>query len=243
MSNQSLSSILFVDLECVPEHSSFFDLDEKMQELWEKKWKRLTQQAWIEDDARMDELYENRSWIYAEFGKIIVISIWWFHKQEDGTHIFRLKSFYWDDEKKLLEDFFELLNSHYYKPHHKLCGHNIKEFDVPYICRRALVHWLRLPTIIDSKGKKPWEINHLDTMDMRRFGERRSYCSLDLLCRVLWVQTPKTDISWEQVARVYCDEKDLPRIKDYCERDVVAVGEVLLKFMYSDIKIDSVEFS
>lgn len=237
MKKQVLSNILFIDIECVPAESSFFDLDPAMQELREKKWARLAKSPSIDDEARPDELYDNRSGIFPEFGKIIVISVWGIVKQDDGSHLFRSKSFYGDDEKKLLEEFFELLNAHY--SHHKFvfCGHNIKEFDIPYICRRATVHGLRIPDILDSTDKKPREVNHIDTMELWKYGARRSFISLDLLCRSLWVQTPKTDISWEQVARAYRDDKDLERIKQYCERDILAVAEVLLKFYRSRIEL------
>ncbi len=233
MYKANLSSVLFLDIECVPQQPSFFDLDEGLQELREKKSARLLQSPSIENTTSVDELYDNRSWIFAEFWKIIVISVWYIQNIE-WTQTFRAKSFSWDDEKKLLEEFFDMLNTHYTKSDQTICGHNIKEFDIPYICRRALIHWLRLPTILDSTHKKPWEINHLDTLEMRRFGERRSFISLDLLCRILNIPTPKTDISWEQVARVYRDEKDLSRIQQYCERDIYAVAQVLLKFLYND---------
>jgi len=241
MRKLSLSSILFMDLECVPQHGSFYDLDEKMQELWEKKAKRLIDH--IDDPAMSSasDVYEHRSWIYAEYGKVIVISVWYFVRNDDGTHVFRVKSFNNEDEKVLLQNFFEMLNSHYYKPHHKFCGHNVKDFDVPYICRRALVHWLQLPNILDTAWKKPWEINHVDTMDIWRCGDRRTFISLDLLCRVMGVETPKNDISGEQVASVYWKDNDLKRITEYCERDIVATAELLLKFEKSPVKIDSVE--
>lgn len=241
--NYKLSNILFVDIECVPQEASFFDLDDDLKSLWEKKWGRLLQSSSIDDETTMDDLYDNRSWIFAEFGKIIVISVWYFARNENWTSEFRLKSFYGDDERLLLQDFFDLLNNHYSKSFHQLCGHNVKEFDVPYICRRATVHGLELPNIIDSQGKKPWEVNHIDTLELWKFWDRKNFISLDLLCRVLSVQTPKTDISGEQVARVYRDDKDLARIKQYCERDVVAVAEVLLKFMRRENPAESILFS
>lgn len=189
------------------------------------------------DDATPDDLYDNRSGIYAEWGKIIVISVGYFAKNDAGELSFRVKSFHGDDEKKLLEEFFALLNEHYDKNFHKLCGHNIKEFDVPYICRRALVNNLKLPAIIDIGGKKPWEVNHIDTMEMWKFGDRKSFCSLDLLCRVMGVDTPKDDISGEQVARAYWDDQELERIKVYCEKDVVATARLLMKLMQNDQEV------
>lgn len=227
----SFAQTLFIDLECVPAVPSFFDLDEWMQTLREKKWSRMLSN-WNDDDMlSASDLYEHRSGIFAEFGKIIVISTWILTKQPDWTYQIRTKSFAWDDERALLVAFFDMLNTYYTKQTNVLCWHNIKEFDIPYICRRAMVHGLVLPDILDLQGKKPRENNHLDTLELWKFWDRKNFVSLDLLCRVLGVQTPKTDISGEQVARVYRDDKDLPRITEYCERDVVAVAEVLLKMM------------
>jgi DNA polymerase elongation subunit (family B) len=237
----SFPHTLFLDIECVPTEASFFDLDESMQALREKKWSKMLTNMWLEDELSVSDLYEQRSGIFAEFGKIIVISTWILTKTEDGSYQMRVKSFAGDDERKLLVDFFDLLNSYYTKPQHALCGHNIKEFDIPYICRRATIHGLELPNILDIQGKKPRETNHLDTLELWKFGDRKNFTSLDLLCRVLGVQTPKTDISGEQVARVYRDEKNLPRITEYCERDVVAVGDVMLKFLRVDATVEQVE--
>lgn len=229
MQRSWVSNILFLDIECVPNVSSYYDLDEWMQKCWAKKASYMLKNAeeWITEE----ELYENRSGIYAEFGKIIVISVWYVFV-EDGHRQFRVKSFSWDDETKLLSEFFELLNNHYTKPYHRLCWHNIKEFDIPYICRRALVNWLALPDIIDTSGKKPWEVNHLDTLELWKFGDRKNFTSLDLLCRILGIETPKDDISGEQVARVYWDDKDLARIQTYCEKDVIATARLYLRMKW-----------
>lgn len=237
----SFPHTLFLDIECVPAEPSFFDLEEGMQTLREKKWAKMIANQWLEHELSVSDAYEQRSGIFAEFGKIIVISTGIVTKQEDGSWKMRVKSFASDDERKLLVEFFDLLNMFCTKPQHALCGHNIKEFDIPYICRRATIHGLELPAILDLHGKKPRETNHLDTLELRKFGDRKNFISLDLLCRVLGVQTPKTDISGEQVARVYRDEKDLPRITEYCERDVVAVGDVMLKFLRLEGTISAVE--
>jgi 3'-5' exonuclease len=227
----NLGNMLFFDIECVPQQPSFYDLDDWMKALRERKASNAWRYAAEGEEPKADESYENRSGIYAEFGKVIVISVGYFAKTWDGTRQFRVKSFADDDEKKVISGFFELLNTSYDKTFHLLCGHNIREFDIPYICRRALVHGLDLPTIIDMSGKKPWEVNHVDTLELWKFGDRKSFTSLDLLCRVMGVETPKDDISGEQVARVYRDEKDLPRIQAYCEKDVIATAKLLLKFM------------
>lgn len=225
----NLQHTLFLDIECVPEESSFFDLEEGMQKLREKKGQRMISS--LEDELSVSDAYEQRSGIFAEFGKIIVISTGILTKQEDDSYTMRIKSFSGDNEKQILIDFFDLLNTYYSKAQHTLCWHNIKEFDIPYICRRATIHGLELPEILDLHGKKPRESSFLDTLELWKFGDKKNYVSLDLLCRVLGIQTPKTDISGEQVARVYRDEKDLPRITEYCERDVVAVADIMLRFM------------
>ncbi len=226
----NLGNMLFFDIECVPQQSSFYDLDDGMKALWEKKVSGAWRNPQDGEEIKADESYENRSGIYAEFGKIIVVSVGYFTKTGDGTRQFHVKSFAGDDEGKVISSFFELLNTSYDKTFHLLCGHNIKEFDIPYICRRALVNGLDLPTILDLNGKKPREVNHVDTLELWKFGDRKSFTSLDLLCRVMGIETPKDDISGEQVSRVYRDDKDLPRIKTYCEKDVVATAKLLLKF-------------
>jgi 3'-5' exonuclease len=232
----SLSNILFLDIETVPWVSNYFDLDEGMQKLWNKKSDKISQ--YETDKTPSDELYDNRAGIFAEFGKIICICVWYVARNAENTSEFRQKSFAGDDERRILMDFFELLNTHFSKPDQKLCGHNIIEFDVPYICRRAVIHRLALPNIINLSGKKPREVNHLDTLEMWKFGDRKSFVSLDLLTRILWLPTPKTDISWEQVAWVYYQEKDLPRIVEYCDRDVKAVAQILMKFMRVEERIN-----
>ena len=229
MDTPRLSNILFLDVECVPQYSSFYDLDDQMQGLWEKKAGYMMDRA--EPGTTVADLYDNRSGIYAEFGKIIVISVGYISIDEQGKKWFVMKSFSWEDESSILNQFFELLNGHFNKNYHRLCGHNIKEFDIPYICRRALVNNIPLPNIIDVSGKKSREINHLDTLEFWKFGDRKNFTSLDLLCRINGIDTPKDDISGEQVARVYRDEKDITRIQTYCEKDVVATAKLFLKFV------------
>lgn len=239
-SRLNISNVLFLDIECVPRQSSFFDLSEGMKALREKKANRLSQSSAFAD-ATPDELYDNRSGIYAEWWKIIVISVWFVGKNDVGERTFRVKSFSGDDEAQVLSNFFDLLNTHFDKSFHKLCGHNIREFDVPYICRRAMVHGLQLPTIIDVSGKKPWEVGFIDTMELWKCGDRKSFVSLDLLCRVMWIDTPKDDISWEQVARVYWDEQDIARIQTYCEKDVIATAQLLMKMIRREDDLGAIE--
>ena len=141
----------------------------------------------------------------------------------------RIKSFFHDDEETLLNQFKKMLEDHFSSPNHLLCGHNAKEFDFPYICRRMLINGIKIPSILNLSGKKPWEINHIDTMELWKFGDYKAYTSLALLCHVFKIPTPKDDISGADVARVYYEENDLQRIAKYCEKDVVALIQLYLK--------------
>jgi DNA polymerase elongation subunit (family B) len=231
-----LNKILFLDIETVPQFPTFLELDEKTKQLYSQKTKFLQK----DNTTTADDLYE-RAGIYAEFGKIICISVGFIHEGTLGEQI-RLKSFFNEDEEMLLKEFVSLLEEN--QSFSILCGHNAKEFDFPYICRRLLIHGITLPTALDIAGKKPWEINHLDTMELWKFGDYKAYTSLALLCHIFQIPTPKDDISGEDVARVYYEEKNLERIKVYCEKDVVALIQLLRKMMgKSLIKEEKIIFS
>ncbi|MCH2229394.1 MAG: 3'-5' exonuclease [Crocinitomicaceae bacterium] len=218
-----VEKILFLDIETVPQTYQFDKLDEKSRELFELKTRFMQK-----DDKTFSDIYNERGGIYAEFGKIICISVGFVNESHTGKQI-RMKSFYHDDEETLLMQFKKLLEEHYNSPMSILCGHNAKEFDFPYICRRMLINGIELPPVLDIAGKKPWEINHLDTMELWKFGDFKAYTSLALLCHVFKIPTPKDDISGADVARVYFEENDLERIKVYCEKDVVALIQLFIK--------------
>lgn len=218
-----VEKILFLDIETVPQTYSYQDLDEKTRELFNAKT-RFSQS----EEKSFETLYNERGGILAEFGKIVCISVGMVRENNLNKTI-RLKSFAHDDEETLLKQFKRLLDEHYNSPSHILCGHNAKEFDIPYICRRMLINGVALPSILDIAGKKPWEINHLDTLELWKFGDYKAFTSLALLCHVFQIPTPKDDISGADVARVYYEESDLPRIRHYCEKDVVALIQLFLK--------------
>ena len=217
----NLNHILFLDIETVPEEEHFHSLDDEMKTLWEQKT-----QYQRKDDFSPEEFYD-RAGIWAEFGKIVCVSVGYFVVKGDIRN-FRVTSFF-GDEKKILRDFNNLLNNHFNQAQHILCGHNAKEFDIPYICRRMLINGIALPSALQIAGKKPWEINHIDTMELWKFGDYKSYTSLSLLCHVMQIPTPKDDISGADVARVYYEEQDLQRIMVYCEKDVVALIQLFLR--------------
>ncbi|MEY3100824.1 MAG: hypothetical protein RIS63_1728 [Bacteroidota bacterium] len=218
-----LEKILFLDIETVPQAYRFDQLDDKSKVLFEAK-----NRFQISPDKSIEQIFDERGGILAEFGKIVCISVGMLHEGSQGRSI-RLKSFYHDDEETLLQQFKRLLDDHYNTQYHVLCGHNSKEFDIPYICRRMLINGVALPNILQIAGKKPWEINHIDTMELWKFGDYKSYTSLSLLCHVMDIPTPKDDISGADVARVYYEDNDLERIMVYCEKDVVALIQLFLR--------------
>ena len=176
-------------------------------------------------ETTADELY-SRAGIYSEFGKIICISCGFANGKE-----FRIKSFYGDDESILLEEFAHMLNKHYDTERYLLCGHNGKEFDFPYISRRMLINGIKLPNILNMAGKKPWEIRHLDTMELWKFGDFKHFTSLELLASVFKIPTPKDDIDGSMVGYVYWKENDLQRIVTYCQKDVLTVAQLLRRYL------------
>jgi 3'-5' exonuclease len=220
ITNLPVENILFIDIETVPAYNSYEEVPERIQKLWDKKSSYLDR----ENESNPSDLY-GRAGIYAEFGKIVCISSGYYRNDE-----FRLKSCYGDDEKELLEEFSQLLLAFFRAPDRWLCAHNGKEFDYPYLSRRFLVNGLHLPAVLDNAGKKPWEIYHLDTMELWKFGDFKHYTSLDLLAAIFGSPTPKDDIDGSEINHVYWQEHDLERIRTYCQKDVLTVAQLFLKF-------------
>lgn len=216
-----LSSILFLDIETVPLQSGYENLEQTDQQLFADKT-----QYQRRDGATPEEFYE-RAGIWAEFGKIVCISVGYFVERDSRE--FRMRTFS-GEEDQILADFKSLVERHFSKKHHRFCAHNGKEFDFPYIARRMVIHGIELPEKLVFFNKKPWEINHLDTMQMWKFGDHKHFTSLKLLTRVLGIPSPKGDIDGSQVRDVFYKEKDINRICRYCESDVLALAQVLLRF-------------
>ncbi|WLD23108.1 3'-5' exonuclease [Flavobacterium dauae] len=216
-----LPNILFLDIETVPQSQFFNDLPQETQQLFADKT-----QYQRKDDLTPEEFYD-RAGIWAEFGKIICISVGYF-TIKNAERQFRTKSII-GEEKQLLEEFNDLVKTHFSNPAFVFCGHNIKEFDIPYICRRMLINGINIPEKLQLFGRKPWEIPHLDTLELWKFGDYKHYTSLKLLTYVLGIPSPKEDIDGSEVRNVYYNEKNIDRIAKYCERDVVAVAQVFLR--------------
>lgn len=230
-----LPNILFLDIETVPQSEFFTDLPEDEQQLFADKT-----QYQRKDDLTPEEFYD-RAGIWAEFGKIICISVGYF-TIKNAERQFRTKSII-GEEKQLLDEFNDLVKTHFSNPAFVFCGHNIKEFDIPYMCRRMLINGINIPEKLQLFGRKPWEIPHLDTLELWKFGDYKHYTSLKLLTHVLNIPSPKEDIDGSEVRNVYYNEKNIDRIKKYCERDVVAVAQIFLRMRNEPILNESEIFS
>jgi len=236
MENLKPTDLLFIDIETVPQYASYNDTSEIEKHLWQKKAQYLMHQ-----NDTVESIYQ-KAGIYAEFGKIVCISTGYLTAQNNDYQM-HLKSFYNDDEKIVLQEFTSYLNKmHKEKKQLALCAHNGKEFDYPYIIRRLLINGLNVPSMLNLAGKKPWEIQHLDTLEMWKFGDYKNYTSLELLAHVFGIKTPKDDIDGSKVASVYYIEKNLKRIVEYCQKDVATLAQLYLK-MKGDLGFNTDEIN
>jgi len=221
MSEQiNLENILFLDIETVGSVASYDQLDPKMQLFWDKKANVIKKSP----DDSPEKCYPLAG-IYAEFGKIVCVSVAFL---KGG--LLRIKSFANDDEAQLLQEFAALLNTYFAKTYHRLCAHNGKEFDFPYLCRRMLINGIAIPSVLNVVGKKPWETTFLDTLEMWKFGDYKHYISLDLLAKIFEIPSPKDDIDGSMVHQIYWETRDLARIAKYCQKDVLTIVQLYLRY-------------
>jgi 3'-5' exonuclease len=218
-----LRDIIFLDIETVPQYDSYQKMPERFRNFWEKK-----SSFFRKDEQDASQVYE-RAGIYSEFGKIICISAGVFTREKEPEG-FRIKSYFGDSEKEILTGFSAMLEKYSDGRNLFLCAHNGKEFDFPYIARRMLINGLKLPSILDMAGRKPWEVKHLDTMELWKFGDYKHYTSLDLLTAIFEIPSPKNDMDGSMVAKVYWEEKNLTRIAEYCQNDVLAIAQLMLRY-------------
>mgnify|MGYP000141358486 CR=1 FL=1 len=221
LSDLSLDEILFLDIETVPQSPGFDQLDATTQTLWEEKSRYIRERK----EIGLEESYFEAG-IQAEFGKIICVGLGYF-SQRMGEVVFRVTTLHGQDEHHVLQELANMLDERCPKPFRYLCAHNGKEFDFPYICRRMLVNGIQLPNTLQIAGKKPWEINHLDTMELWKFGDYKNYTSIKVLAKIFGIPTPKDDIDGSQVRSVYYEHGDLDRIEVYCKKDVATVARLL----------------
>jgi predicted PolB exonuclease-like 3'-5' exonuclease len=226
LKNVQLQDLLVLDLETVSQFATYQELDEEWQELWAKKAGAINNA-----DVNAALVYD-RAAIYAEFGKIVCIGLGIFHLI-DGEINLKVKSISGHDEKSILIEFVELLNTHFnIDGKHRLVAHNGKEFDFPFLCRRMLIHGIEIPNILNIVGKKPWEIMHLDTMELWKFGDYKSYTSLNVLAKCFGIPSPKDDIDGSMVGHTYWQLNDLDRISVYCKKDIVTTAQILMKYKH-----------
>ncbi len=219
-----LNNILFLDIETVPQYEHWKDVPEETQELYGLKTR------YQRKEEITAEAFYHKAGIWAEFGKIICISVGYFVDKNKKLQL-RITSFNNESEYALLKNFKNLLDNHFKEEKHILCAHNGKEFDFPYIARRMIINNIKLPKKLNLVGKKPWEVPHLDTLELWKFGDYKHYTSLKLLTHILGVPSPKEDIDGSEVYQVYYQEKDVNRIVRYCENDTIAVAQLILRFL------------
>ena len=222
LQNISKEKILFLDIETAPQYPNYETVPDTFKKLWDNKAKYFKETK--ENNETPSDVYK-RAGIYAEFGKVVCITVGMFSGKN-----FRLKAFYGDDEKKMLEEFSALLSKHYNTEEHFLCAHNGKEFDFPFLARRILINGLKIPRILDNAGKKPWEVKYLDTMELWKFGDYKNFTSLNLLAEIFGIPSPKGDMDGSMMYKVYWEDKDWDRIIKYNHRDVLTVAQVYLRF-------------
>jgi 3'-5' exonuclease len=224
MLSTDLNNILFLDIETVSCVGDYRLMDSRLQVLWDKKAALIKK----DEEFSSEELFLKRAAIYAEFGKVVSIAVGYIRNDEKNIPQLRVKAFSGDNESDILVAFKELVNK-FDKDKLTLCAHNGKEFDYPYLCRRMVLNAIPLPAILDISGKKPWEVHHYDTMEMWKFGDKKSYTSLDLLAAIFDIHSSKDDIDGSMVNQVYYENKDLSRIGKYCMQDVVVTAQLFLK--------------
>jgi hypothetical protein len=221
-----LTELLLLDIETVPQFPSFAGMDPGRKLLFLDKISKT-----VPEGTDPEEIYRRKAGIFAEFGKIVCISTAFFYEDDNKQWSLKMKSFSGNDEVQILRDFTELCHKMYQRyPYFQFGGHNIKEFDIPFICRRMLINCLPLPEYLRLHDRKPWEVKMFDTLNWWKFGDNKNYISLHLLASVLDIPTSKTDMDGSMVQDVYYKNNDLPRIMEYCQRDVVVTANVILRF-------------
>ena len=220
-----LENLLVIDIETVSAHKNF----ETLEDHWKKLWEEKVQHS-LPENCTADQLYPQRAAVMAEFAKVICISMAYF-KKEGNQYLLRVKSIYGHDEKVLLKDFIYTVDQlEAIHKHWSFTGHNIKEFDIPFLCRRLLINGIAIPPYLDFQNMKPWETNMVDTFHYWRFGDYKNFTSLKLLAAALNVPSPKDDIDGSMVGGVYWKENDVERIAVYCQKDVCTVANIILRF-------------
>lgn len=234
----SLYNLLLIDIETVPCYQRFELLPDDIQILWADKISKT-----VPENTPPEDSYLQKAGILAEFGKIVCISIGYFYEGPESKTCFKVKSIYGFDEKEILHNFLQITDAFNKNHRFRFGGHNIKEFDIPYICRRLLINNIPLPDYLNLHGAKPWEVEMADTLQWWKFGDYKNYISLHLLANVLGIPSSKGDMDGSKVREVYYEEQNLERIATYCEKDVIVVANIILRFKNMPIlKEENIQF-
>jgi 3'-5' exonuclease len=224
-----LKNILVLDIETVRGKKTYSELSPEMLKSWEHKAESVKIKDEDSENPWTAEMkYLDRAAIFAEFGRVVCVSVGFISWEGEEAQI-RVKSFADTDEAVLLQNFKQMLESPRLQGW-KLCAHNGKEFDFPYLCRRFLINQIPIPSILQMQGKKPWETSFIDTMELWKFGDFKNYTKLELLCAVFGIPSPKSDMDGSMVGEVFWEQGDNERIARYCEEDVIATAQLMLAY-------------
>ncbi len=240
-----LKQMVFIDIETIRGKKTYNDViteNPALDDYWQTKHTQIREKeplsyGHIEDSA---EMYEKMAALYPEWGQIVCISIGQIKFDEDGNPIkFTTKSFSGLYEKILLEEFNETASKIMSKyPRMQWVGHNIKGFDMPYIIKRSLINGVRVPNVFHLQKQKPWESQLIDTNDVWKFNGWNG-ARLGLLTEILNIPSPKQDMDGKMVSDVFWEDGDLNRISEYCEMDINATANVMLRISGMDIITDA----
>lgn len=224
---EDLNNLLYFDVETAGKYESYEDLalqNPRLAKLWEKRAKYFRANTLGMEEMGDSEIYSQKSGLEPEFGRVVCVSfgVW------DGEN-HRLTSFYGDNEQEILEKTAKIFSNAVSKGM-KICGHNIKMFDVPFLGKKMIFSGIDVPQNLLLWDKKPWEVPILDTAEFFSFGSwSHKFLGLDLLACSLGIESPKEDIDGSQVHNTFWGEKNYERIMEYCEKDVLTVMDVLKK--------------
>lgn len=229
MQNIRLEELILIDIETVSAQNQFHSLNNNWQQLWQEKVIKM-----LPPNISIEEMYEQKAGVMAEFSKIVCVSIGYFKKEPKWE--LRIKSFFGEEEKLVLQNFMNAVSQmHRVNDKWIFAGHNIKEFDIPFLCRRLLVNHFAIPDYLNFQNKKPWETNIVDTFQYWRFGDYKNFTSLNLLAACLGIASPKDDMDGSMVGKIYWQEKDIERIATYCQKDIATVANIILRFKNMDL--------
>ncbi len=227
-----LENLIFIDIETVKEHEGFSGLDDVSADLWRKKSSFFK----VAEGSVEEDLYEEKAGLYAEFAKVVCISVAFMVKNGEGKYDLRLKSFYGEEESFILKDFKELLDKYYKNSKYIFCGHNIKDFDLPFLMRRMLINQIRLPLKFNINNFKFYQPMAVDTFQIWKFGDHRNYTSLKLMQKALKIDFPEySEIDGNDIDQLYWKDKNMDSIIEHCQNDVISVAQLMLRFKSFDL--------